>query len=72
MADAERPIRASIGFEGGQVLAVRVRPEGLRRLREALTGGGWQDLEVEDGTVRVNVARVIYVHAETDEHRVGF
>lgn len=72
MADAERPIRASIGFEGGQVLAVRVRPEGLRRLREALAAGGWQDLEVEDGTVRVNVARVIYVHAETDEHRVGF
>ena len=72
MADADRPIRTSIGFDGGQVLAVRVRPEGLARLREALVGGGWHDLEVEDGTVRVNVARVVYVHAETDEHRVGF
>jgi acetyl-CoA carboxylase beta subunit len=72
MPDDDRPIRASIGFEGGQVIALRVRAEPLARLREALAGGGWHDLEVEDGTVRVNVTRVVYVHTETDEHRVGF
>jgi hypothetical protein len=64
--------RATIGFESGQVLPVRVEPEALDRLTAALTDGGWHDLEVDDGTVRLNLAKVIYLRTERDEHRVGF
>ena len=64
--------RATIGFESGQVLPVRVEPEALDRLTAALTDGGWHDLELDDGTVRLNLAKVIYLRTERDEHRVGF
>jgi hypothetical protein len=64
--------RATIGFEGGQVLAVRVKPEALDRLTAALAAGGWHDLEVDDGTVRLDLAKVVYLRTERDEHRVGF
>ena len=34
--------------------------------------GGWHDLKVEDGTMRLNLSQVVYVRTERDEHRVGF
>jgi len=64
--------RATIGFEGGQVLSVRVKPEALDRLAASLAAGGWHDLEVDDGTVRLDLGKVVYLRTERDEHRVGF
>ena len=47
MADAQR---VEIGFEGGQVVSVRLAEEALRDLRSQLGGGGgWHDLDTEDG-----------------------
>ena len=66
-------VRASIGFSGGQVLAVRVDGDALVALREAL--GGDQrlyDLELEDGTVAIDLTQVAYVRVDSDEPRVGF
>jgi len=64
--------RISVGFKGGQVLALRV-PEGqLQRFYKALDGDGWHELETEDGPVRVDLGQVVYVSAESAEAHVGF
>lgn len=65
----------SIGFNGGQVVAVRVSDDALRALEGALSagpGGGWHELAAEDGVVRLDLSQVAYVRTESDEHRVGF
>ena len=68
----ERPQRISIGFFGGQVLAARVAPAELTRLRQALGTDGWHDLTAEDGTIAVDLGRIVYVLVDHEEHRVGF
>ena len=68
----EKPQRISIGFHGGQVLAARVAPEELSRLRSALGNQGWHDLKSEDGTVAVDLVSVVYLLVDDEEHRVGF
>ena len=62
----------SIGFQGGQVLALRVAAEQLKTLNKALAGGGWHELDSEEGPVRLDLGQVVYVRAESDEQRVGF
>jgi hypothetical protein len=71
MAD-DKPQKISIGFLGGQVLSARVTPNELSRLRGALGSEGWHELSAEDGAVALDLARVVYVLADADEHRVGF
>ena len=70
MASASR--RVSVGFQGGQVLALRVSDEQLEALHKALGSGGWHALETEDGPVRLDLAQVVYVRVEGDDSRVGF
>jgi hypothetical protein len=64
--------RISIGFQGGQVLALRVTEEQLQALYRALGSGGWHELESEDGPVRLDLSQVVYVRSEEGEGRVGF
>jgi hypothetical protein len=64
--------RVTIGFSSPQVLAVRMEDDALDALLQALTGGDWHDLTVDDGTIRLNLGEVVYVRTERDEHRVGF
>jgi hypothetical protein len=68
----DKPQKINIGFDGGQVLSARVKPEELTRLRTALGGDGWHDLEAEDGTVAIALSSVVYVIVAHEEHRVGF
>ena len=69
----ERHIRISIGFAGGQLLAVRVTGEALAGLDSALGGSDrWFELAVEDGSVRIDLTAVAYVRVDSDEGRVGF
>lgn len=72
MTAVERPQRISVGFLGGQVLSARVVPDQLTRLRQALGGQGWHDLTAEDGTVAIDLSKVVYVQVDHEEHRVGF
>jgi hypothetical protein len=62
----------SIGFHGGQVLVLRVADEELKALHKALGGDGWHELQSEEGPVRLDLAQVVYVRAESEELRVGF
>ncbi|HEY2768428.1 MAG TPA: hypothetical protein VGI76_09230 [Solirubrobacteraceae bacterium] len=64
--------RVSVGFQGGQVLALRVSDEQLDELYKALGGSGWHELQTEDGPVRLDLAQVVYVRSEEDDARVGF
>ena len=41
-------------------------------MSDALGGSGWHDVESEDGPVRVNLAQVAYVSADSAEPHVGF
>jgi hypothetical protein len=64
--------RISIGFQAGQVLALRVSDAHLEALYQALQEGGWHELESEDGPVRLYLGQVVYVRAEDEDSRVGF
>jgi len=66
------PRRVSLGFEGGQTLALRASDKAIAQVEKALSNGGWHDLESDDGTVRVNLDKLVYISAETGEPRVGF
>lgn len=64
--------KVSIGFEGGQVLSLRIDSDAEKGLRKALGGDGWHDLECEGGEVRIDIARVVYLQTDSAESRVGF
>ena len=68
MAATQAP---QIGFQGGQVLALRVAEEQLRALDKALGGGGWHELESEEGRCASTSARSSTC-APKREPRVGF
>ena len=72
MPDNDKPQKVSIGFDGGQVLSARVGPRGALKLRQALGSQGWHELTAEDGTVALDVNKVVYVLVDHEEHRVGF
>lgn len=65
--------RLTIGFQGGQVLPLRVGEEQVRRLNEALgSASGWFEIESEDGHVRLDLSQVVFVRSDSEEQRVGF
>jgi hypothetical protein len=64
--------RISIGFQASPPLALRVSDDELKRLRDALGGEGWHDVDGEDGIVRLNLQHVLWLRVERDESRVGF
>ncbi len=47
-------------------------PVELSKLRDALGTEGWRDVRFEDGTVALDLSKVVYVLVEDEEHRVGF
>lgn len=70
---ADQRLRVEIGFDGGQVLPARLGEQQLRDLRAALdAGSGWLDLDTDDGTIALDLARVLFVRIESAEQRVGF
>ena len=67
--------RAAIGFQGGQVLSLRISKQQLTDLRKALaspSANGWREVEASDGAVVLDLAQLVYLRVESDEHRVGF
>ncbi|HEX6024621.1 MAG TPA: hypothetical protein VFZ00_21710 [Solirubrobacter sp.] len=66
--------RTALGFQGGQVLALRLPEEVLNQLRDTLKEGRerWMEVEASDGAVLVDIGQVVYLRVESDEHKVGF
>ena len=72
---AETPRRIDIGFQGGQVLSVRVADDAHAEFRKALSDAGsdrWFELETIDSKVSIDLSQVVYVRIDTEEQRVGF
>ena len=42
------------------------------KLRQARGPDGWHELTAEDGTVALDLKRVLYVLVDHEDHRVGF
>ncbi len=72
MADPTR--RAAVGFQGGQVLSLRLSDSQLSELRKVLRDEKerWHEVETADGAVVVDIGQIVYLRVESDEHRVGF
>ena len=72
MTDPTR--RAAVGFQGGQVLSLRLSDSQLTELRVVIREGRerWHEVEAADGAVLVDVGQIVYLRVESDEHRVGF
>ena len=67
--------RIDVGFQGGQVLALRATEEAYDELVKALDGDGrgrWHTLKTQDSEVLIDLPQVVYVRRDTEEHRVGF
>jgi hypothetical protein len=66
--------RGALGFQGGQVLSLRISDEELENLRRVLREGRerWHEVEATDGAVLVDLGQVVYLRVDSDEHRVGF
>jgi hypothetical protein len=66
--------RAALGFQGGQVLSLRLSEDALTSLRQTIRDGRerWQEVEAADGAVLIDLGQVVYLRVESDEHRVGF
>jgi hypothetical protein len=69
MADAQK---VEIGFEGGQVVAVRLSERALKDLRKQVEKGGWHDVETEDGALSVYLGKVAFLRVDSGDGRVGF
>jgi hypothetical protein len=69
MADAQR---VEIGFDGGQVVSVRLTEEELKDLRKAVEKGGWHDVHTEDGVLAIYLGKVAFLRIDSGEGRVGF
>ena len=66
--------RTAVGFQGGQVLSLRLSDEVLNSFRDTLKQGKerWLEVEASDGAVLVDIGQVVYLRVESDEQRVGF
>ncbi len=64
--------KVEIGFEGGQVVAVRLSADALKDLRKQVEKGGWHDIETEDGTLSVYVGKVAFLRIDAAAQKVGF
>ena len=66
--------RGAIGFQGGQVLSIRLPEAELAKLRSVLREGRerWHEVEATDGAVLVDLGQVVYLRVDSDEHRIGF
>jgi hypothetical protein len=69
MADAQK---VEIGFEGGQVIAVRLGEEELKELRKQVEKGGWRDVKTEDGELALYLGKVSFLRIDSGEQRIGF
>jgi hypothetical protein len=64
--------RVEIGFEGGQVVSVRLSDDELKSLRKQVEKGGWHDVKTEDGVLALYVGKVAFLRIDSGEHKVGF
>lgn len=67
-------VRLELAFEGGQIVGAIVAPGVADELAKALAagGGGTFELETEDGSYLLPLARIVYVKRFARETTIGF
>ncbi len=69
---ASTPRRIEVGFDGGQVLALRISDEELESLRAALQKGGWHRLTTDEAEVELFLDKLVFIKTAGDGQKVGF
>jgi len=65
--------RVEIGFDGGQVVSVRLDDAGFNELRTAVQESeGWHDVTTEEGSFALDLRKVVFVRAAGGSHSIGF
>ena len=67
--------RLDVGFQGGQVLAVRIEVDSYDALVKALgddRSERWHQLDTDDSQVQIDLSQVVYVQRESGNQKVGF
>ena len=67
--------RLDVGFQGGQVLAVRSPVDAYDKLVKALgddKAKRWHTLETDDSEILVDLAQVVYIRRDSGNQKVGF
>jgi hypothetical protein len=65
--------RIEIGFDGGQVVAVRLQEEKIAELRKAVERTeGWYNVDSEEGSVALDLGKVVFVRTLGAPHGIGF
>lgn len=64
--------RIEVGFDGGQVLALRITDAELESLRAALQQGGWHRLASDDAEVELFLDKLVFIKTAGDDQKVGF
>jgi len=65
--------KIEIGFEGGQVVPVRIDDEALKGLRAALVSSdGSHEVNYEEGTLILDLGKVIFLRITSNATKVGF
>ncbi|HTU15534.1 MAG TPA: hypothetical protein VMF31_10075 [Solirubrobacterales bacterium] len=65
--------KIEIGFEGGQVVPVRIDEAALEGLRTALkSGDGSHEISYEEGTLILDLGKVIFLRITSNATKVGF
>lgn len=62
-----------IGFDGGQVIPARLDDDQVKALRKALgNGDSPHEIEIDEGTLLIDLGKVIFVRISSDKKTVGF
>lgn len=67
--------RMDVGFQGGQVLAVRAPVESYDAMVAALAderAERWHELHTDDSEISIDLAQVAYIRRESGDQKVGF
>ena len=67
--------RLDIGFQGGQVLAVRSPLDAYDKLTKALgddKAKRWHTLETDDSEILVDLSQIVYIRRDSGNQKVGF
>ncbi|CAB4915632.1 unannotated protein [freshwater metagenome] len=71
-SDKDQRQTVTLGFQGGAGLSLRLTQKEAGKLLEQLADGGWHETQDASGPVRIDLSQVVFVRAESEEHRVGF
>lgn len=62
-----------IGFDGGQVIPARLTKDQVKSLRKALgSGDSHHEIETEEGSLLIDLGKVIFVRISSGGKTIGF